>query len=104
MAVVRVVEYILTTFREASVILDIFQCLTPDATGIDEKAGLGEHAVQLFQRVDPFPNELPSQRGDLFPQVGHVQGGIGDKRVVGPSTVEVGGEFPVLQVPELSSH
>lgn len=104
MAVVRVVEHILAAFREASVIADILQRLTPDATGIDEKAGLGEHAVQLFQRADSFPNELPSQRGDLFPQVGHVPGGIGDERVVGPSTVEVGGEFPVFQVPELSSH
>lgn len=72
MAVVRVVENILAAFREASVIADIFQCLTPDATGIDEKAGLGEHAVQLFQRVDPFPDELPTQGCNLFPQVGHV--------------------------------
>ena len=72
MALVSLVEDVLTPFRKALVVLDILQFFTPNATGIDEDAGLGEHSVQVFQGVDLLANELPSKLSDLLSKVGHV--------------------------------
>lgn len=72
MALVSLVEYVLAPFRKAFVVLDVFQLFTPDATGVDEDAGFGEHLVQVLQRLDLLPNELSAEFCDLFSEIGHV--------------------------------
>jgi hypothetical protein len=46
-ALVRPKEYILSPFREATVVLHIHQCLAAQSAGVDEHARVGEHLVQL---------------------------------------------------------
>lgn len=72
MALVGLVEDILTSFREALVVLDILQLFAANATGVDKDAGFREHLVQVSQGVDLPADELPSEFCDLFPEIGHV--------------------------------
>jgi hypothetical protein len=44
-AIVRTKEYILSSFREAMVVLHICQGLATQAAGIDEHTGVGEYLV-----------------------------------------------------------
>jgi len=72
MALVGLVEHILTAFGKALVVPDVVQLFAPYATGVDEDAGLGEHLVKVLQGVDLLANELPSEFCNLLSEIGHV--------------------------------